>query len=408
LPAALATRWLSELFSTRLPWHVAENALAARVHERRQRGDLLDLTESNPTRVALPYPVEALRAALDRADPARYEPAPLGLPSARAAVAAEHARHGAAVDPARVAITASSSESCSFLLKLLCDPGDAVLIPEPSYPLYDYLVRLEGAVPIPYRLAFDGVWSIDFTSVEHALAGARARGARPRAIVLASPNNPTGSYLKHDEAARLAAVAAPAGLSIVADEVFAAYPFAPDAARVETAALAPALASAVPVFSLGGLSKSCGLPHLKLGWIVVGGPDAGATMAALELVADTYLSVGAPVQQALPELLALGGGIRAAIAARVAGNRAALSRALAAVPACTLLPSEAGWCAIVRVPAIRNDEAWATGLVTETGVNVHPGYFFDLRGGTYLVVSLLPEPTVFAEAIRRMIGFLGT
>lgn len=396
------------MFSARLPWHVAENALAARVQERRARGDLLDLTESNPTRVGLPYPVEALAAALGLADPARYEPAALGLPAARAAVAAAYAAAGTPVDPERVAITASSSESCSFLFKLLCDPGDAVLIPEPSYPLHDYLVRLEGAVPIGYRLAFDGAWSIDFASIEEALREAHARGARPRAIVVVNPNNPTGGFLRRDEAARLAAVAAPAGMSVISDEVFADYAFEGDAARVATAALDPALGSAVRVFSLGGLSKSCGLPHLKLGWIVVGGPDAAATMAGLELVADTYLSVAAPVQQALPELLAAGAGIRAAIAARVAANRTTLAGALAGAPASTLLPSEAGWAAILRVPAIRSDEAWAAALVSETGVLVHPGYFFDLRGGTFLVVSLLPEPTVFAEAVRRLTAFLGT
>src|SRR6185503_13975270 len=233
--AGPATRRRNEVFSARLPWHVAENALAARVQERRARGDLLDLTESNPTRVGLPYPVEALGAALGRADPARYEPAALGLPAARAAVAAAYAAAGTPVDPARVAITASSSESCSFLFKLLCDPGDAVLIPEPSYPLHDYLVRLEGAVPIGYRLAFDGVWAIDFASIEQALADAHARGMRPRAIVAVSPNNPTGGFLKRDELARLAEVAARAHLSIIVDEVFAAYPFASDPARVETA-----------------------------------------------------------------------------------------------------------------------------------------------------------------------------
>src|SRR6185503_15161878 len=157
----------------------------------------------------LPYPTEALRAALARADPARYEPAPLGLPVARAAVVQEYASAGAAVDPARVVLTASSSESCSFLFKLLCNPGDAVLIPEPSYPLYDYLVRLEGAVPIPYRLTFDGVWSIDRASMNDALADARGRGARPRAIVIASPNNPTGGFAKRDELAWLATIAAP-------------------------------------------------------------------------------------------------------------------------------------------------------------------------------------------------------
>ena len=162
------------------------------------------------------------------------------------------------------------------------------------------------------------------------------------------------------------------------------------------------------VFSLGGLSKSCGLPHLKLGWIVVGGPRADETLAGLELVADTYLSVGAPVQHALPDLFALGAGIRAAIAARVATNRGVLARALGAAPGCTLLPAEAGWSAIVRVPAVRSDEAWATMLVTEAGVLVHPGYFFDLRGGTFLVVSLLPEPSLFADAVRRMGALLGT
>jgi aspartate/methionine/tyrosine aminotransferase len=396
------------VFSARLPWHVPENALAARVLERRQRGDLLDLTESNPTRVALPYPVGALTAALGRADAAQYQPAALGLAAARAAVAAAYATRGIAVDATRVAITASSSESCAFLFKMLCDPGDAILIPEPSYPLHDYLVRLDGVVPIGYRLAFDGAWTIDFASIEEALADARARGARPRAIVVVSPNNPTGSLLRRDEAARLSAIAAAADLSIVADEVFADYAFERDPERVEMAAIEPALTAAVRVFSLGGLSKSCGLPHLKLGWIVVGGPDADATMAALELIADTYLSVAAPVQQALPDLFTIGAGIRAAIVARVTANRTVLAHAMDGAPACTLLPSEAGWAAILRVPAVRSDEAWATELVSQTGVLVHPGYLFDLRGGTFLVVSLLPEPAIFADAVRRLTGFLGT
>ena len=401
------------MWSARLNWSTPENALAARVRDRRQRADLLDLTEANPTRVGIDYPTGALRDALARADPARYEPAPLGLPAARAAVAAHYESTGASsetpLDPGRVVITASSSESCALLFKLLCDPGDAVLIPEPSYPLYDYLVRLEGAVPSPYRLTFDGVWSIDAASIDRALAEAGARGARARAIVVVSPNNPTGGFVKRDELARLAQIAAGARLAIIADEVFAPYPYGPDAARVTPIALAPELAAASPpVFSLGGLSKSCGLPHLKLGWILAGGHEMEAALAALELIADTYLSVGAPVQHALPELLALGAGIRASIAARVAANRAALARALTAVPACSLLPAEAGWSAIVRVPAVRSDEAWAAELVTQAGVLVHPGYFFDMRGGAFVVVSLLPEPGIFAEALRRMTALLGT
>jgi len=396
------------VWSTRLDWNAPENALAACVRERRQRADLLDLTESNPTKVGLPYPTDGLRAALAAADPARYDPAPLGLPAARAAVAADYAAAGAAVDPARVVVTASSSESCALLFKLLCDPGDAVLIPEPSYPLHDYLVRLEGAVPIGYRLMFDGVWSIDHASVDQALEAARARGARPRAIVIVSPTNPTGGFVKRAEVARLAELAARAKLAIVADEVFAAYAHGPDAARVSPVALAPELAAAVPTFSLGGLSKSCGLPHLKLGWIVVGGAEADASLARLELAADTYLSVGAPVQHALADLFALGAGVRAAITARIAANRAALTGAIAAAPGCNLLPAEAGWSAIVRVPAVRSDDAWAAALVTQTGVLVHPGYFFDMQGGVFLVVSLLPEPDIFAEALRRIVPVLGT
>ena len=358
--------------SARLPWHAPENALAARVHDRRLRGDLRDLTESNPTRVGLPYPTEALRAAIARADLAVYEPAPLGLPAARAAVAAEYASTGAAVDPARVVLTASSSESCSFLFKLLCDPGDAVLIPEPSYPLFDYLVRLEGAVPVAYRLTFDGVWTIDFASIEQALREAQGRGARARAIVLASPNNPTGSFLKRDELGRLARLPRPPSWRSSPTRSSPRTPARPIPRASAPVALEPAAADAARVFSLGGLSKSCGLPHLKLGWIVVGGPRADETLAGLELVADTYLSVGAPVQHALPDLFALGAGIRAAIAARVATNRGVLARALGAAPGCTLLPAEAGWSAIVRVPALRSDEAWATMLVTEAGVLVHP------------------------------------
>jgi alanine-synthesizing transaminase len=402
--APRAQRW----FSARLPWSSPENTLAALTRARKARGDLVDLTESNPTSVGLGYPDERLRAALAPASSGRYEPSPLGLPVARAAVAAEYARAGVAADPDRVVITASSSESCSFLFKLLCDPGDAVLVPEPSYPLYDYLARLDGVVPIRYRLAFDGSWHIDFASLTAALAAGGARGGRPRAVVVVNPNNPTGSFLERDDLARLAGTAAHAGLAVIADEVFASYAFTADVNRVTAVAAAPELADAAPAFSLGGLSKSCGLPQVKLGWILVGGHDPAASLAGLELVADSYLSVGTPVQQALPELFALGADVRAAITARVTANRAQLAAALTSVPGCTLLPAQAGWSAIVRLPAIRSDEAWAAGLVADAGVLVHPGYFFDLTGGTFVVVSLLPEPRLFAEGVRRLTSHLGT
>ncbi|HVZ88342.1 MAG TPA: pyridoxal phosphate-dependent aminotransferase [Polyangia bacterium] len=390
--------------SSRLDWAPAENALAAATRAAAARGPLLDLTESNPTRAGLPYPAEAIAAALARAPSARYEPAPLGMPTARAAVAADYARAGTAVDPERLVLTASSSESYGFLFKLCCDPGDVVLVPEPSYPLFEYLARLEGVAPVGYRLAFDGAWHIDFASLAERLADLKPERRRARAVVIVNPNNPTGSFLKRDELARLSTICAAEELALISDEVFALYPHAADPARVTVAAADPAFGDAAPAFSLGGLSKSCGLPQLKLGWIAVGGRDAARSMAALELIADTYLSVGTPVQAALPELLALGAEVRAAIAARVTANRAALAAALAPASACSVLPAEGGWSAILRVPAYRTDEAWAAALATEASVLVHPGYFFDLVGGAFLVLSLLPPPEQFAIAIARLLA----
>jgi alanine-synthesizing transaminase len=396
---------LAVVRSRRLEWEPAENALAALSRQASARG-ALDLTETNPTRVGLPYPTEALAAALNRAPVASYDPAPLGQAGARAAVAADYAGSGVVVDPERVVLTASSSESYGFLFKLCCDPGDAVLVPEPSYPLFEYLTRLEGVVPVGYRLAFDGVWHVDFASLTEAVTAARRGGHRPRAIIVVNPNNPTGSFLKRDELARLSAVAAKEDLAIISDEVFAGYPFAPDPTRVTAAAADPALAEGASIYSLGGLSKSCGLPQLKLGWIIAGGHDAARSVAALELVADTYLSVASPVQSALGELLALGAEVRAAIAARVAGNRERLLAALPPESGCTVLPTEGGWSAILRVPASRSDEAWAAALATEAGVLVQPGYFFDLRGGTFLVLSLLPAADLFAAAIARLVAHI--
>jgi alanine-synthesizing transaminase len=392
--------------SRRLEWDPAENALAALSRAASERG-ALDLTETNPTRVGLPYPHQAIAGALARAPIATYDPAPLGQVGARAAVAADYARDGITVDPERVVLTASSSESYSFLFKLCCDPGDGVLIPEPSYPLFEYLARLEGVVPVGYRLAFDGVWHVDFASMTEAIATARREGHPPRAIVVVNPNNPTGSFLKRDELARLSATAAQEDLALISDEVFAGYPFAPDPTRVTIAAVDAALDDGASVFSLGGLSKACGLPQLKLGWIVAGGRDAARSVAALELIADTYLSVATPVQAALGDLLALGAEVRPAIAARVAENRARLLAALPPESGCTLLPTEGGWSAILRVPANRSDEAWAAALATEAGVLVQPGYFFDLRGGTFLVLSLLPTPQIFAAAIARLAAHVG-
>ncbi len=355
---------------------------------------LLDLTVTNPTEVGLAYPAAEIAAALGDARAAQYQPASLGLPHARVAVAADFGRRGVVIDPAHIVLTASSSESYGFLWKLLCDPGDVVLVPEPSYPLFEHLARLDGVTPRPYRLAYDGRWHVDFSSLD-------ATGAR--ALCAVSPNNPTGSYLSRSDHERLVTFAAKHDLALVIDEVFADFPLgAPaDAVRTVAAEVTPAL-----TFSLGGLSKSCGLPQLKLGWMAVTGPATSvqAAVVRLELIADTYLSVAAPVQHALPRLFELGQGIRAAIAARVAENRDHLSHALGGASPCTLLPAEAGWAAILRLPATLSDEDWALRLCAEDGVLVAPGYFYDLPWPATLVLSLLPEPAAFAAGVARILA----
>jgi alanine-synthesizing transaminase len=393
---------VSPAFSSRLPWERPENALATLELYRRARGDeILDLTVSNPTRVGLPDLGPRVREALAADAGGVYDPVAAGLPAARDAIAAALAAEGAPVPRERLLLTASSSESYAFLFKLLCDPGDTVLVPEPSYPLFEYLARLEGVTPVPYRLAYDGAWHVDVGSVDEALA--RAPG-RPRALVVVNPNNPTGSFLKRFELPALEARCEAHGLAVIADEVFAPYAFGEDAQRVRALAAEAAFTERVLTFALGGLSKACGLPQLKLGWMAVAGPRARVSdaVARLELIADTYLSVGGPVQAAAARLLALGREARQAIAARVSTNHARLAAALTAAASCTLLPSEGGWSAIVRVPATRGDEAWAITLLAEDGVLVQPGYFFDLTGGTFLVLSLLAPPEIFAEGVRRL------
>ena len=422
------------MFSTRLPWPRPENALARAERARRAGGlPLADLTESNPTRVELRYPEAELRDALAAVAGAPYEPAPLGLRAAREAVAGDYRAARVDADVDRVMLTASSSESYALLFKLLCDPGDAILVPEPSYPLFEFLAALDGVRPIGYRLVHvgGGDWHIDFDSLAaaRALATTTGRGTA-RAIVVVNPNNPTGSFTSDGEVARLGDFARTHDMAVISDEVFAPYRFQASAppgfsdhppADPAGACLAhaPALAGAVLTFSLGGLSKACGLPQLKLGWILAGGPPrlVRDARARLELIADTYLSVSGPVQRALPRLLELGEQIRADIQERVRQNRAALRAALPADSPCSLLPAAGGWSAILRVPDVApprtdvvpesSDARWAGQLVTQDGVLVHPGYLFDMPPGAYLVLSLLPPPGLFAAAAAAVITRCG-
>ncbi len=382
------------MFSRRLPPSLEPNRISRAVDAARARGPLIDLTETNPTAVGLRYPEAEILQALADPRALRYQPTPRGLPEARQAVADYYRRHGARVDPDRVFLTASTSEAYALLFKLLCDPGDRVLVPQPSYPLFELLAGLEAVEVAPYPLRYHGGWYLEIDDLRRAL------DPRVRAILVVNPNNPTGSYLKRAEHAQLAALAAEHELALISDEVFADYAFAPDPDRVATlVGDSPAL-----TFSLSGLSKLVGLPQLKLGWIHVGGPPARVAEAdaRLELIADTYLSVGAPVQHAAARLLALVDDLGAQIAARVRRNRAAVDHAVRGT-ALQLLDAEGGWCALLRLPRVRSEEEWVLQLLDD-GVLVHPGFFFDLPEEAYLMVSLLAEEAQLDEGVRRIVA----
>jgi aspartate/methionine/tyrosine aminotransferase len=313
-------------------------------------------------------------------------------------VAAYYAARGASVPADRIVLTASTSEAYGHLFKLLADPGDEVLVPRPSYPLFEFLARLECVRVVEYPLAYDGSWRIDFEALEAAL------GPRARAIVVVNPNNPTGSFLKARERDRLIALAAERGLAIVADEVFSDYAFAPDAERVTTLATE----TGALAFSLSGLSKIAGLPQMKLGWIVTAGPQelrAGA-FARLELIADTYLSVAAPAQYGAARLMEAGAKVRERISARVRENLAWLRGAVEG-SALGVLEVEGGWYATLRVPRTRSEEEWTLELLDRDGVLVQPGFFYDFETEAFLVLSLLTPPDVFREGVGRLLARAG-
>jgi hypothetical protein len=381
------------MFSSRSSVDLSPNPLAVAMDRARAASrTVLDLTESNPTRAAR----DTILAALAHPASLVYEPATFGIPSAREAVAAELSARGPAIDASRVVLTASTSEAYAFLFKLLCDPGDEVLVPVPSYPLFEHLARLESVRAVPYRLAYDGAWHIDLASARDAVT------ARTRAIVTVSPNNPTGSYLKRTELTGLAAL----GLPIVSDEVFALYPLREDATRARSALDA---GGAPLVFALGGLSKLAALPQMKLAWMAVGGEEGrvAEAMGRLEVIADAFLSLGTPVQHAVTALLESRHAAEGAIRERTRDNLAFVRSLMPGSPV-SLLDVEGGWYATLRVPRTRSELEWAVALVEEDGVHVHPGHFFDFEGEAYLVVSLLTEEATFQEAIRRLVSRVTT
>lgn len=352
--------------SHRLDWHARPSPISQAVARRTQ--PYLDLTVSNPTTAGLHYPA----FTIDGLQP--YVPDPLGLRAAREAIASWS---GARVD--NLLLTASTSEAYAFLFKLLCDPGDEVLIPQPSYPLFEFLAGLEGVRTRTYPLFFDQGWFVD------AAALASRVTPRTRAIVIVNPNNPTGSFLRRRELRQMEQL----GLPLISDEVFADYAYGPDDLRVVNVARE----AEVLAFSLNGLSKSCGLPQVKLGWIECGGPGREAARLRLEWIADTYLSVSTPVQHAAGQWLAVGADVRQQIQRRVAQNRTVVPEAL---------PADGGWYAILRLPAVRTELEWTLLLLEEHDVLIQPGFFFDFSSEAYAVISLLTETDTFREGVRRI------
>lgn len=378
------------VFSRRSHHETRKNALAIALEQKPPR---YDLTQPNPTRTALPYQTREIVRALDNPAARRYEPDPRGLPRARAAVAAQLGeRLGRGFDPQHVLLCSGTSEAYGFLFKLLCDPGDAVLVPEPSYPLFADLCRYEQVETRPYPLHYDGQWYIGQDALREAV------DERTRAVLIVNPNNPTGSYLKRTELRALEAL----NLPIISDEVFADYPLRDDPERVRSAHQS----EAALVFALGGLSKRAGLPQWKVSWLSMSGPEARVADAAarLELIADTYLSVATPTQYALPELLELSRTVEHAIRERLVRNLTALRTVVATCPAVSLLDVEGGFYATLRLPSVYSEEQWVLRLLELDSVHVQPGYFFDFPAEAYVIVSLLCDEAIFDAGIALLVA----
>ncbi len=382
------------MFSRRVPDDRAPTRLARAIASARARGPLLDLTLSNPTRAGLSYPPGALVPLADSAA-LIYRPEPLGLQAAREAVAATYARRGIRVPADRIVLTASTSDAYSVLFKLLCDPGrSSVLTPVPSYPLFDHLTRLDGVEGRRYALEYHGAWGIAPGEL------GRAWHRDTRAVLAVSPNNPTGSIVGEEDAAELAAMCAARRAALIVDEVFHDYPLGDPLPETAAFASPPCL-----LFRLGGLSKSAGLPQVKLGWMTVEGPAdlVAEALDRLELICDTYLPVSTPVQTAAPAMIETGRTIRDRILDRVRTNYAQLTARAAAAPGVTVLHADAGWSAVLRVPATSSEERFVLDLLDRHAIVVYPGYFFDFAHEAFLVVSLLPEPGEFIRGVEAIL-----
>ncbi len=388
------------LFSSRFKWSLQTNRLSLLLEEKRRQGSkIFDLTESNPTAAGLDYPTNEILPPLAQSAALRYEPNPRGLLIARQAVAEYYRQRGERVDPDRILLTVSTSEAYMFLFKLLTDSGQNVLVPQPSYPLFEFLAGFEGLELTPYQLVYreaKGEWRVDFDSIAAAI------NPLTRAIIVVNPNNPTGSFVKREELAALNRLGAEHQLALIVDEVFSDYALDANPARIATL-----VGNAnVPTFVLSGLSKILGLPQMKLGWIVINGPENFCHVAQeyLDFIADTYLSVSTPIQHAAPHWLKLQPLLQSPISDRVKANLAFLQKQLANQPHCRLLRAEGGWYAVIELAYLESEEELVLTLLEHDDVLVHPGYFFDFPNEGFLVFSLLPPAEIFREGVGRLLA----
>jgi len=382
-------------FADRTHWNLEENRLSRVLAEERTAGrPILDLTRSNPTECGFTYDQHGIQGAFAHEQLVRYQPDPRGMKRPRGAIASYYQQQQAPVDEDDLVLTSGTSEAYSFVFRLLCNPGDEVLIPSPSYPLFDFLADLCDVRLIRYPLVYDHGWQIDFSAL------AAAASERARAIIVVHPNNPTGHYTSSSERMGLARFCIERGIPLIADEVFLDFSLV-DARERSFASRNESL-----TFTLSGISKICGMPQMKLAWIAVNGPpeQKREALARLEVIADTYLSVGTPIQLAAPMLLAMRTSFHAQAMGRVHANLRELDEQLSHQSACNRLSCEGGWSAVLRVPAMQSDEDLSITVLNQRGVHLHPGHFYDFSQAGYAVVSLIVPEQEFAEGIRRTLA----
>jgi alanine-synthesizing transaminase len=382
------------MFAKRTNWNLETNRLSAALAAHRAASKpLIDLTVSNPTQCGFQYDGEAILGALRNPAALKYEPNPRGLGVARSAVAQYYAERGAAVSHDDMFLTTSTSEAYSYVFRTLCDPDDEVLIPEPSYPLFEFLADIQDVRLVRYPLVYDYGWLIDFHALEQAIT------PRTRAVIVVHPNNPTGHFSKPEEMRKVSKICALRQIAVIADEVF--LDFALGEKHQATFAANPGALT----FTMSGLSKICGLPQMKAAWLIVSGqePFKAQALARLEVIADTHLSMGAPIQWAMPTLLGQRAAFQKQLMARVSENLAEIDRQLAGQKSCSRLEVEGGWNVIIRVPAASSDEELALELLATKGVYLHPGHFYDFPSRGTVVVSLITPENDLSEGLRQLL-----